>query len=160
VSIDGFVAPLDYPMYVVTAADPDTGERAGCLVGFATQGSIDPGRLLVCLSKANHTHRVARRASTLAVHLLGADQRDLAVLFGTRTGDETDKFAGCAWQPGPAGAPLLTACPHRLLGTVLCRTDLGDHDGFLLSPTRVDAAPPFPPLLFSAVADLEAGHPA
>jgi flavin reductase (DIM6/NTAB) family NADH-FMN oxidoreductase RutF len=37
---------LDYPMLVVTAAA--AGERAGCLVGFATQASIDPARFLVC----------------------------------------------------------------------------------------------------------------
>lgn len=39
---------LDHPMYVVTAeAD---GERAGCLVGYASQCSIQPARFMVWLS--------------------------------------------------------------------------------------------------------------
>ena len=39
-AFDRLVNRLDYPMLVVTAeAD---GERAGCLVGFATQCSIQP----------------------------------------------------------------------------------------------------------------------
>ena len=36
------VAGLDYPMYVVTVAAD--GDRAGCLVVFATKASIDPPR--------------------------------------------------------------------------------------------------------------------
>ena len=56
--LDDFVAGLDYPVFVVTAASGD--ERDGCLVGFSTQTSIDPPRLLVCLSKANRTTRIAR----------------------------------------------------------------------------------------------------
>ena len=70
-----FVEGLDYPVYVVTTAAE--GETSGCLVGFATQSSIDPPRLLVCLSQANHTHGVALAATHLAVHLVPADRHDL-----------------------------------------------------------------------------------
>ena len=39
------VGGLDYPMFIATARS-ERGERAGCLVGFATQCSIDPSRFL------------------------------------------------------------------------------------------------------------------
>ncbi|HVQ91866.1 MAG TPA: flavin reductase family protein [Mycobacteriales bacterium] len=156
--VDGFFRPLDYPMYVVTAAGG--GERDGCLVGFTTQCGIDPPRFLACLSTANRTYRIARSARLLAVHLLGAGQHELAALFGQQTGDETDKLAQCDWQPGPDGVPLLADCPHRFVGEILDRVDLGDHHGFLLRPTEVAAALTGPPLMFSAVQDLEPGHPA
>src|SRR6478735_1115661 len=84
--LDGFVDRLDYPMFIVTAAAAGTGgrvDRSGCLVGFATQCSIEPERLLVCLSKKNHTYQVARTAVALGVHVPGARQRELAELFGT-----------------------------------------------------------------------------
>ncbi len=61
---DAFVDGLDYPMFVVTVAHD--GRRAGCLVGFTTQASCDPARMLVCLSEQNHTYAVARTASLLA----------------------------------------------------------------------------------------------
>ncbi len=154
-----FVAGLDYPMYIVTAVDPGTGERSGCLIGFATQCSIDPYRYLVCISRANHTHRVAAGSPMLAVHVLGPAQHDLAALFGEQTGDEVDKFARCAWTAGPDGTPLLDACPRRLVGRVLDRFELGDHTGFLLEPVQ-EAGEDAPALMFSAVHDLEAGHPA
>ena len=156
---DDLVATLDYPMLVVTAAS--AGERAGCLVGFATQCSIDPARLLVCLSVQNRTYRVARTADTLVVHFLSAADRDLARLFGEETGDEVDKFAQCEWAAGPGGAPVLQAGRGWVAGRVLDRIDLGDHVGFLLEVG--DASAPgaaAAQLGFQQVVDLEAGHPA
>ena len=44
-AFEALMADLDQPSYVVTAADGD--ERAGCLVGFATQCSIEPPRFAV-----------------------------------------------------------------------------------------------------------------
>lgn len=153
---DGLLAGLDYPMFVVTAGDD---EPAGCLVGFATQCSIGPARFLVCLSVKNHTYPVALRAGHLGVHLLESTQRHLAELFGSRTGDDTDKFADVRWRRGPHGVPLLDDCPHWIAGEVLSQHPLGDHVGFLLQPVAgsTDAAP-FEPLMFSDVRDLDAGH--
>jgi flavin reductase (DIM6/NTAB) family NADH-FMN oxidoreductase RutF len=126
------VSTLDYPMFVVTAAAD--GELAGCLVGFTTQASIDPPRFLVCLSDKNRTFRVAARTDTLVVHLVPSDADELAGLFGGETGDEVDKFARCAWQPGPGGAPLLDGCPNWFAGRVVERMTAGDHQAILLEP--------------------------
>jgi flavin reductase (DIM6/NTAB) family NADH-FMN oxidoreductase RutF len=158
-TLDPFVAGLDYPMYVVTVGTPE-GVRAGCLIGFATQCSIDPPRLLVCLSKANHTYRLAQNAPRLAVHRLGPDQHDLAELFGAATGDEVDKFAQCAWRSDPTGVPLLTDAPGHVVGEVLEQVDLGDHVGFLLDVLEATGPDRGPALAFSAVRDLSPGHEA
>lgn len=155
---DSFVDGLDYPMFVVTAASGR--ERAGCLVGFATQASIDPPRMLVCLSTANHTYRVAARAALLGVHALAPQQRELAELFGGSTGDEVDKLAQCSWHPGPDGVPLLEEVPRRLVGRILSRHELGDHVGFLLEPVAVDAEDTGDGLGYEQVEDVEPGHPA
>ncbi|WKV70790.1 flavin reductase family protein [Streptomyces sp. PCS3-D2] len=159
--LDAFTDVLDYPVYVVTAA---AGERrAGCLVGFASQCSIDPPRFMVWLSKANHTYTVARTASHLAVHALREDQKRTAELFGGRTGDDTDKFAHLAWRRSAhTPAPILADAAAWFVGRIEGRTDGGDHTGFLLAP--VEAGPPGPErpplLLLSDVADLAPGHPA
>lgn len=153
-AVDEFVAGLDYPMYIVTVglsgqAEPES--RSGCLVGFATQCSLNPPRFLVCISKANHTYKLARRAPVLALHIIGPAQHDLAELFGGETGDDVDKFADCRWRPGPGGVPLLTECPRWLVGNVLHRTDLGDHAGFLLEPTQIHTGPGPAGLYFSQI---------
>ncbi|HVV30644.1 MAG TPA: flavin reductase family protein [Mycobacteriales bacterium] len=153
-------ASLNYPMFVVTAGF--SGEVDGCLVGFATQGSIDPPRFLACLSRANRTYRVAERASALAVHALRRDQRELGRLFGEQTGDDVDKFAGCRWELDPAGPPVLLDCPARFVGAIVTRIPLGDHVGFLLDPLD-QAGPPLDVrdwLGFQDVTDFSPGHPA
>ncbi|MFB9402127.1 flavin reductase family protein [Streptomyces echinatus] len=144
-------------MCVVTAVAG--GERAGCLVGFASQVSIRPPRFAVWLSKANHTYRVARAARCLTVHLLTRDQRDLARLFGGETGDEIDKFAGLDWREGHAGAIVLDGAAAWFVGTVVHRVDGGDHVGHVLEPVQWGEGPDGPLLRLSDAVTIEAGHP-
>lgn len=59
--VNRWVGEIDYPMYIVTVAAG--AERSGCLIGFATQCSVDPLRFLVCLSDKNRTFRISRGAS-------------------------------------------------------------------------------------------------
>jgi flavin reductase (DIM6/NTAB) family NADH-FMN oxidoreductase RutF len=137
-AFDAIVGDLEYPMFIVTArAD---GEPLGCLIGFATQTSIDPPRFAVCLSHNNRTFRRGRDAAVLGVHAVPADAGDLAELFGGETGDEVDKFARVAWHEGPEGVPVLDRCTNWFAGRVLTRLDAGDHDLFLLEPLAAEAA--------------------
>jgi hypothetical protein len=78
--------------------------------------------------------KLACEADTLVVHLLPSDAQQLAELFGGETGDEVDKFARCAWRPGPGGAPVLEECGNWFAGRILERLPAGDHDAFLLEP--------------------------
>jgi len=89
---------------VVTAAAGE--DREGCLVGFATQASMNPPRILVCLSVQNATFETAKVATHLGVPVVPAGRRDLAELFGGETGDDVDKFVRCRWENGPGGEPL------------------------------------------------------
>jgi flavin reductase (DIM6/NTAB) family NADH-FMN oxidoreductase RutF len=124
-------ATLDYPLFIVTTAIEH--ERAGCLVGFATQCSIHPPRFLACISIKNHTLELARRATALAVHVVEEQNKDIAVIFGGETADEVDKFEQVNWHYED-GMPILDACDRWFVGSVLKQVDLGDHVGFLLAP--------------------------
>jgi flavin reductase (DIM6/NTAB) family NADH-FMN oxidoreductase RutF len=149
---------LDYPLFIVTAADGD--RREGCVIGFATQCSFHPARFLACLSRENRTYRFALGVAALAVHLVPRERKDLAELFGGQTGDDIDKFAQCAWHPGPRGLPILDGCPSWFAGTICARHDLGDHVGFLLDPFEVRHDPAGDIVFFQSVKDdIEPGHP-
>nr|BFD81055.1 flavin reductase family protein [Streptomyces sp. Xyl84] len=159
--LDAFAGRLDPDMYVVTAAAD--GERAGCLVGFASQCSIAPPRFVVWLSKENRTFRVAERADRLAVHVLTREQHPLAELFGGSTGDDgVDKFAHVRCTVRPDGAVVLDEAPAWFVGRVLLRADGGDHVGFVLDP--VDSGgrggPDGALLRLSDALDISPGHPA
>jgi len=159
-SFHELVGDIDYPMWIVTAAAGD--ERDGCLVGFATQCSIDPARFLVCLSNKNRTFRIAQRSHVLGVHLVAEDQRDLAELFGGKTEDDphVDKFADRQWEAGPEGVPVLSEARSWFVGRVLERLDCGDHVAHLLEPLAAQHDGPMSPLGFQQVRDIDAGHPA
>ena len=150
-----FATHLDYPLYVVTTAVGR--ERSGCLIGFATQCSIHPPRFLACLSKKNHTYRLALRATVLAVHVVEEGHKDIADLFGGETGDEIDKFACVMWRE-LHGVPVLDACERWFAGKVLQRIELGDHVGFLLEPIDFEADDASGQLTFQQARDIEAGH--
>jgi flavin reductase (DIM6/NTAB) family NADH-FMN oxidoreductase RutF len=157
-AFDEIVGELDYPMLIVTAAGGD--DVGGCLVGFATQTSIDPPRFLVCLSENNRTYRIARGAPVLGVHFLAADDEDLARLFGGETGDEVDKFARVEWRPGPEGVPLLERCRNRFVGRVLDRRPVGDHVAFLLEPIAAERGEDVRPFPFHRAKRIDPGHEA
>ena len=156
---DEMVADADPSMVVVTTAAGD--ERSGCLVGFHSQCSIDPPQYAVWISKANHTHGVAEQADTFAVHLVPADRREVAELFGGQTGDEVDKLDRCEWTAGPGGVPLLDACPDRFVGRkVGSFDDGGDHTAVVLELLDAYEAGDGPWLRLHDVTDIEPGHPA
>jgi flavin reductase (DIM6/NTAB) family NADH-FMN oxidoreductase RutF len=151
------IASLDPAMAVVTTVSDR--ERAGCLIGFHAQSSIDPARYVVWLSKANHTFRVGVHARHFGVHFLAEDDMDLARRFGTESGDDVDKFADCAWEPGPDGLPLLADCPRRFTATRVALLDEGgDHVCLVLEPLDVAPAAPFRPLRLSRTTHLTPGH--
>ena len=154
------VGALDYAMFIVTVRVG--AQRAGCLVGFGGQTSIDPPRFLVCLSRKNHTYRVATGAGAVAVHLVPRQAETLAELFGGHSGDDMDKFTRCAWQPGPGGLPILQECGNWFVGRVLERFDLGDHAGFLLEPVAAHSTGGEPYFTFHQAMRMriEPGHPA
>ena len=159
-AFDQLMSALDQSMVIVTTVADD--ERAGCLVGFHCQSSIDPPRYVVWLSQANHTHGVAERATTFAVHLVPADRHDLAELFGGHTDDDAlDKLARCDWEPGPDGVPLLVGCPDRFVGHRLdWLGGRGDHDGVVLEPVRADLVGSGPWMRLADATDIDAGHAA
>lgn len=150
-----FAAALDYPLFIVTTAVGK--EPSGCLVGFATQCSIHPPRFLACVSRKNHTFRLAQQARYLAVHVAEEKDKDIAELFGGETGDSVEKFSRTRWQYVD-GVPVLANCERWFVGAILQQLDLGDHVGFLLEPLETGVGAAGEQLTFQQARDIEPGH--
>ena len=155
---DRFVRVMDNAVVVVTAAD--SSQRSGCLVGFVTQVSIRPWRIMAALSKDNHTFSVAQRAEHLVLHLLTDRDRPMARLFGELSGDDIDKLALVPCTEGP-GHTVMVRGLSGLITRVVDRVDFGDHVGHVLEP--VGSFGPDPgdrrSMTMNDVADFEPGHP-
>jgi flavin reductase (DIM6/NTAB) family NADH-FMN oxidoreductase RutF len=148
---------LDYPMFIVTTI-ADDGERSGCLIGFATQISIDPPRFLTGLSEKNHTFEVAKRAEHIGVHFVPADGEEIAELFGGETGDEIDKFERCEWHEGPEGVPIVAGLPNWFVGRIVERLSAGDHDAIILEPVGGERQAEEQEFTFHRAKRIEPGH--
>ena len=154
---DDIMSCLDNALIVVTTAEGH--ERAGCLVGFHAQSSMDPGRYALSLSKANYTYRVALRATHLGIGFLTSADPLLAERFGTLTGDKTDKFAGLRTSLGAGGVPVLEDIPHWvILRRIALLDEGGDHVCVTGEPVAAGSSGPFEPLRLSHVGHLRPGH--
>jgi flavin reductase (DIM6/NTAB) family NADH-FMN oxidoreductase RutF len=155
---DALVNSAEYPLYVVTAGRGR--EVSGCLAGFVTQSSIEPVRFLVCISKVNHTFGIAERSRGLAVHLLGANQEEMAALFGEASGDSVDKFERVSWSSGDTGAPVLSECAAWVEGPIVNRMSVGDHVAYLIAVSGGGRGEHGGRFMLSDAAAFKAGHPA
>ncbi len=102
---------------VVTAREPDGTPRGFTATSVASLAAVPPLA----------TFNMARTASAWAaieqtdgviIHLLGARNRAVAALM---SGDQSRRFDGDHWSPGPGGLPLLRDVPAWMLGRIVAR---------------------------------------
>ncbi|MEU3823135.1 flavin reductase family protein [Streptomyces sp. NPDC030392] len=86
--------------------------------------SLDPALISFCVATGNSAAHAVRQADRFAVHLLGADDADLADRFA-RSGE--DRFASTVGVTDHDGLPVLTAVPAWLAARVVARRPVGDH---------------------------------
>jgi flavin reductase (DIM6/NTAB) family NADH-FMN oxidoreductase RutF len=157
--MDAYTGMAEYALQVVTTSSV-VDEPSGCLVGFATQCSIVPPRFLVCISKINHTYVISEHSESVALHLIGRDQIELAGLFAETSGDTVDKFSHCRWHPGVTGAPVLFECAAWLEGIVVQRWSVGDHQALLVRPVAGGTGGHRDVLTIQTAPHFRPGHPA
>lgn len=129
--INQLLKAVDREVWVVTAASE--GQRGGLLATFVSSISIVPSlpRLAVALSKQHHTWGLVQASKAFAVHLLTAEQIDLAWHFGMQSGRTVDKFQSVIWTPGITGSPILSVAEGWLECRVESRLDTGDRTLYL-----------------------------
>ena len=88
---------------VVTARDAD-GRFIGLTANSFNSVSLEPPLVLWSLALRAGSMPVFARGSHYAINILAADQVELAERFASKN---VDRFAGVAWRPGLAGAPVL-----------------------------------------------------
>jgi flavin reductase (DIM6/NTAB) family NADH-FMN oxidoreductase RutF len=130
---------------VVTAAHPD-GRRAGLVMVSLAPVSQEPPLVLWSVDRGSGSLDVWLEAGGYALHLLAADQEELAWRFA-RKGD--GKFAGLDIRSGLVGAPLLDGVAATIECEMHAQHDGGDH---VILVGRVVAASVTdrPPLLMHA----------
>jgi len=131
---------------VVTAAPDD--EMVAMTVSSLSSVSAEPPLLLFSASAVSSSTPVLDRASTVVVHMLGADQIGLAKL-GAKSG--VDRFADpSSWRRLPTGEPVYLDVEAWLRGTVVHRLGVGGSVVYIVHVIEAwsSDAPPSDPLVY------------
>ena len=110
---------------VITTQTPEG--PLGMTANSFSSVSLEPPLVLWSPAKASRRHDTFADARHFCIHVLGADQADLAHHFATQGHD----FGAFNWDSGPNGAPTIMGC----LATFHCATHAihpaGDHSVIL-----------------------------
>jgi flavin reductase (DIM6/NTAB) family NADH-FMN oxidoreductase RutF len=137
---------------VVTTVAPD-GTPVGLTANSFSSVSMEPPLVLWSLSLKARSLAVFRACQRYLIHVLAADQLDVAQRFATRG---ADRFGPTAWIPTDEGLPRLEGCVAWFECGNRSQHEEGDH---VIMVGRVEAfqAPGGAPLIFHGsryVADL------
>ena len=100
---------------VITAGTGD--ERTGLTAITARSLSIEPPRMLICVSSTASTWPVIRKYRHFAVNILRADQQAVAERFAGRKGEKgVQRYLGADWVQLASGASGLADATARLEG--------------------------------------------
>lgn len=126
---------------IVTALDAQ-GQPVGVTVSSFNSVSLHPPLVLWSMANSAASLPVFMACTHYAVHVLGAEQKELAMRFATKG---IDRWAGVAHQSGHSGVPLLDGAVATFECFNRSRYQEGDHVIFVGEVERcgyrVDAAP-------------------
>jgi len=128
---------------VVTARAAD-GTPIGITINSLASVSLDPPLLLWCLARSASSYADLCDARVFRVHVLAADQIELARRFALRGGD---KFASGRWTLAPDAPPQLAGCVAWFECSQRSHYDEGDHR-ILVGRIEAAGAPGGAPLVF------------
>jgi flavin reductase (DIM6/NTAB) family NADH-FMN oxidoreductase RutF len=117
---------------VVTTRAPD-GTPAGLTVNSFNSVSLEPPLVLWSLAHKAHSLDTFRGCERYLIHVLAANQLEVARVFATRG---ADKFGTTRWQPNSAGLPRLEGCVAWFECGNRRQYDEGDH---VILVGRIDA---------------------
>jgi flavin reductase (DIM6/NTAB) family NADH-FMN oxidoreductase RutF len=129
---------------VVTARLPD-GRPVGLTASSFNTVSLAPPLVLWSLAQSSSSMPAFAAGAHYAIHVLAADQLDLALQFAQRG---IDRFAGLAHAPGIAGAPILAGAAAVFECFSRSRYAEGDHTIFVGEVERCSHRPGASPLLY------------
>ncbi|MFY1702014.1 MULTISPECIES: flavin reductase family protein [Micromonospora] len=130
----------------VTAVAPG-GTLAALTVNSFTSVSLQPAKVLFCVTSHSSSFTTLTTAERIAIHILSQDQQDVARRFATSGLSGAEKLDGVSWAPGPDGVPLLPETPAILAGRRDEVITSGDHVIILIDVDHVHLKPTTVPAL-------------
>jgi flavin reductase (DIM6/NTAB) family NADH-FMN oxidoreductase RutF len=129
---------------IVTARTAD-GVPVGLTANSFNSVSLNPPLVLWSLRSAALSMPAFARGSHYAIHILAAEQLELARRFAT---PGIDRFAGMDFEPGSGGVPLIPGCAALFECANRSQYEEGDHVIFVGEVERSHHRAGAQPLIF------------
>ena len=136
----------NWPSPVVVVTTEARGEPRGATIGSFASVSLDPPLVSFNVTHGSALHRALAAEAGWAVHLLAADQAELAEHFARPDLDGADQLAPFAHAPG--SPPLLRGALAILVCAPHARFEAGDHTVFVGQVTGLVESAGEEPLIY------------
>ncbi|MEM8556814.1 MAG: flavin reductase family protein [Bacteroidota bacterium] len=136
------------PVTVVTTRAG--GLARGATIGSFTSVSLDPPLVSFNVIHGTGLHGVLTKAEAFCVHLLHAEQGDLATRFAMPDLTSAEQLDGLDVQYNAAGVPVIAGTMGVLHCRLWARHVAGDHDLVLGQVERIEEGVGEEPLLYYA----------
>lgn len=138
-------------VYIITSRGKE--RYGGATVTWVSQASFRPPLLMAAIRPDSNVYRCLAESKLAALHVLSADQQQIAQSFFTPTSVCNDTMNGEAFMEGTTTVPVLKNAPAYVECRVLrIIDDVGDHAVVimevlqavcrdLVNPLRIDESP-------------------
>jgi flavin reductase (DIM6/NTAB) family NADH-FMN oxidoreductase RutF len=130
---------------IVTAREAGGGGPVGITANSFASVSLDPPLVLWSAARSSLRHAHFSVASAFAIHVLGAEQAELATRFSRNGADFTDTD----FRANAQGVPLLPGCLARFECLTETRHEGGDHTIIIGRVTHFTLGAETVPLIFA-----------
>lgn len=139
--IEAVLRLVDREIWIVTAAAGD--RRGGLTATWVSQASIDAAQpqALIGLAPNHFTAELVDASGRFALHLLSAEQTEIAWNFANGSGRQRDKFSDLTARDGVTGSPLIEPCLAWLECQVFARLPTGDRTYYWADVVAGDIVP-------------------
>lgn len=136
---------LSNGMYVLTSR---SGDRLGvATITWVSQASFKPPLLMAAVRRDSNVFRCLSQSRVAALHVLGADQKQLAQKFFSPTRGAQGELNGEPFFEGKTSAPILKNLPAYLECKVVdIHEEYGDHAIVILEVVEASFDPTVKPL--------------
>lgn len=122
----------------------------GLSVAWMSQVSWDPPLVMVAIGKVNYTHDFIKESKVFAISILSQNMKDMAKLFGLKSGRDINKFQDITYEFKKSGSPIISDCLAYLDCKVLKSFDVGDHTIFVGEILDTDIKDDKEPLIYNS----------
>ncbi len=124
-------------MYIMTSRDGD--HYGAATVTWLSQASFKPPLIMAALRTESNVFKCLSQSRLAAIHILSADQQELARKFFATTRVSISMINGEPFVDGKTSAPILQSVPNYIECRVHQILDIGgDHALVILEPVEAE----------------------